>query len=76
MNDARDYDHTVPVLGAHKATIIDNQRLPSEWYPGEKISLSIVRRHGHGADYTAVQKKRTGLGPHPARAKNADFCGN
>lgn len=70
MNDARDHDHTVPLLGAHKATIIDDQCLPGKRHPGEKVALSIAR--SHGGDYIAERKKRTDLGPHPARAKIAD----
>lgn len=70
-NDARDHDHTVPILGTHKATIIDDQCLPGKRHPGEKIALSIAR--GHVGDYIAERKKQTGLGPQPARVQIADF---
>ena len=51
MNNPRDHDHSVPILGANKATIIDDQRLPGELHPREKVSLLVARRHT--GDYTA-----------------------
>jgi len=66
MNNACDHDYSVPILGANKATIIDDQRLPGEWHPGEKIFLLVARRHS--GDYTVCSKKRTCMGPHPVRA--------
>jgi len=42
--------------------------------PRRKIPPPIVQ--GHFGGYPDRRKKRTGLGPHPARATNNDFCRN